>query len=118
MEGPSLSRPRRVPRRLEEGSIDTAYVAPSPKDEFRSIFFEILDVLRTELDDRFNSNQSDILIAVEKLLTDAALETDVDLGALRHVCDTYGQDFDCARLQSQLELFYTEVKELTPGKCG
>ena len=35
----------------------------------------------------------------------------MDLGALRLVCDTYGQDFDRARLQSQLELFYAEVKE-------
>ena len=63
-----------------------------------------------EPDERFKSNQNGILIAVDKLLTDAAVETDVDLGALRLVCDTYGQDFDHARLQSQLELFYAEVK--------
>ena len=60
---------------------------------------------------RFKSNRNDILIGAEKLLTDAAVEPDVDLSALWLVCDTYGQDFDRARLQSQLELFYAEVKK-------
>ena len=60
---------------------------------------------------RFQSNQNDILIVVGKLLTDAAVETDVDLVALWLVCDTYGQDFDHSRLQRQLELFYAGVKE-------
>jgi hypothetical protein len=110
LEEPSISRRHRVPRRLKECSIDTVYVPLSPKDEFHSIYFEILDVLRTELDERFKSNHSDVLIALERLLTDAAVETSVNLDALKIICHICGDDFDGARLQSQLELFYTEVK--------
>ena len=112
LEEPSLRSSRRVtqvPRRLDTSG--PAYVPQSPKDEFRSVYYEILDTIKMELSERFKSNEYEVLSAVGKLLLDTFTETTVDTDALETVCTVYGEDFDYARLKAQLELFSHEDKD-------
>lgn len=60
---PSLPRYRKLPKRLDEG------VAPqTPKERFRHIYFEVLELVKGEMERRFNqagfSNHSEIGIFI------------------------------------------------------
>lgn len=57
-EEPSLPRIRKVPRRLDDGS--SGHVYSSPKDRYRHVYFEALDLASEEVNRRFE--QSDIKI--------------------------------------------------------
>lgn len=71
VDKPELPRYRRAPRRVNSGS--NPHQFSSPKEYYRSLYFEACDLLIRELQDRFD--QQEILppvIALETLVITAA----------------------------------------------
>ena len=79
---PSLPRQRRIPRRLDEGSSEHEYPA-TPKDYFRRIYFEALDLIINCITDRFDQPGFRVYRNIEQLILKAAKNED------------YGEEFDC-----------------------
>ena len=73
LEPPQLPRKRKVPRRVDEGSSVGDY-PDSPKAVHRPIYFQLIDLIESELKDRFGSNNHEALIAVETLLMDSIVK--------------------------------------------
>ena len=56
---PALPRRRRLPKRINDGSSRQKF--ESPKDMFRKMYFEALDVVCQEISNRFKQNDLEIV---------------------------------------------------------
>ena len=98
---PALPRKRRVPARLGGGEIDTDC---TPEVYYRRQFYEVLDMLDTQLEDRFDQPAMETMQQLERVLERAATpqETPVQLPA--SLIELYGADVNVGRLENQLKL--------------
>ena len=67
IDDPQLPRRRKVPRRYEQGLAQAEFPA-SPKEEYRCIYFEALDLSVTSISSRFDQKGFKIFSNVEQLL--------------------------------------------------
>ena len=67
---PTLPRYRKRPRRIDDGSTPHRY--KTPKERYRHIYFEVLDVIKGEVERRFNQDDCEMVQKLESLLIDAA----------------------------------------------
>ena len=75
---PCLSRARRPPKRYDSGTAPHVYT--TPKDYFRHIYFEVLDVVRNEISRRFNQEALEYPKYIEIILLKAAnLQSNEDI---------------------------------------
>lgn len=102
VEEPSLARRRRVPRRLEDGSALPEFPA-SPKDHYRRIYYEALDLLVQGIQNRFDQPGYKVYCCLEELLMKAVKKEDYS-GELQRVVDTYGDDIHSSNLKAQLDI--------------
>ena len=111
---PRLPRYRRAPARIDDGTSPHRFA--SPRDYYRSLYFQACDLLLRELEDRFD--QKELLppvLALENLIITAANGESYD-DALQSVEDScYAGDLDFSMLRRHLPLVYDVVKEATPG---
>ena len=100
---PCLPRYRRPPKRLDEASL-TSHEFTSPESYFRQQYFEVLDLLASELKRRFQQKRGmPVVAAIEKLLLDAANATLVSTD-LPEELQLYKDDLDLSRLKCQLPM--------------
>ena len=107
---PQLPRKRKVPRRYEEGMAESEY-PHSPKDEYRRIYFEALDLAVSSIRSRFDQKGFKIFSSIKQLLLKACSGKSVDED-LKTVCDFFYDDFDKEELASELltlRTLYTSV---------
>ena len=67
---PTLPRPRKVPKKLNDGAPGHHHV--SEKDHFRQQYYEVLDVVMSEMKRRFDQPTLTILHEIEKLIIDSS----------------------------------------------
>ena len=67
---PALPRYRKAPKRFDEGAQQHRY--SSAEDQYRHIYFEVLDHAVGEIERRFNQSDLPLVCEVEKLLLDSA----------------------------------------------
>ena len=67
---PSLPRYRKRPKRVDEGAAPHCY--QSPKERYRHIYFEVLELVKGEIERRFNQADFHIIQKLESLLLDVA----------------------------------------------
>ena len=90
---PTLPRHRRPPKRLDEGS-SVSHEFTSPKSYFRKQYFEVLDLMSSELKRRFQQKRGlPVVATIEKLLLDAANGT-LEKGDLPQELQLYSNDLD------------------------
>lgn len=73
---PALPRYRKRPKRIDVG--EATHRFETPKDYFKQMYFEAIDLCHGELTDRFHQtklNGMPVVAAIEKLLLDAANST-------------------------------------------
>lgn len=70
IEEPVLPRKRKVPRRLDDGA--AGHVYESPKDYFQPQYFDVIDKIMVELDDRFNQPSFRLVQKIEEMFITAA----------------------------------------------
>ncbi len=69
-EEPCLPRYRRRPRRLDDG--EHPHNHQVPKDRYRHIYFEVLELVYGEIESRFNQADFRIMQSLDNLLLKAA----------------------------------------------
>ena len=101
---PSLPRYRKRPRRLDEGVVPHHY--QSPKERYRHIYFEVLELVKRDIE-RFNQANFHLIQNLESLLLDVAngKPSEPDESLLRYL----GNDVDKDRL-SQLPMVSDMIK--------
>ena len=111
VDKPEFPRYRRAPRRVDCGS--NPHQFSSPKEYYRSLYFEACDLLIQELQDKFD--QQEILppvITLETLVTKAANGEPYEdqLYVLKNSC--YKNDFNFSVLNRHLSMLVDIMKEV------
>ncbi|KAF0309845.1 Zinc finger MYM-type protein 1 [Amphibalanus amphitrite] len=108
VEEPTLPRKRKVPKRLGGGG---EHHDADPTAFYRRQFFELLDLLDTQLEERFNQPSMNKVAEVERLLEDAAAgKTCAVPDAVKEL---HGRDVDVKRLEVQLKMLPDIMSQAT-----
>ena len=100
---PVLKRPRKPPKKIDSGS--TPHLPETPKDMYRALYFEISDIVISEIDTRLGIKNLNVPMKVEGLLLSAFNETgNVDENVCDSICKFYGSDIDKTKLIRQLNM--------------
>ena len=109
VNGPSLPRQRKTPRRIESGSTDGYSFPNTPVDHYRRVYYEAIDLITTCINNRFDQPGYKIYCNIQDLLLKAANADDYDAELnSKFVTQFYGSDFDGYLLKTQLEVFSTD----------
>lgn len=100
VDEPVLPRPKKVPRRLDEGSV--SYNFNSAEEFYRPQFFQILDQAISSLDSRFQAN---VINHISKLEEFALGHIDES-----YVSEFYTSDFDIEKLRLHRDMFLDVCK--------
>ena len=100
---PELPRKRKVPARFEDGLAQPEFCS-SPKNFYKCLFFEALDLVVASINCRFDQKGYRTMINIEQLLFKASNgETFED--ELTSVCTFFGDDFCKETLSIELPIF-------------
>ena len=105
-EQPVLPRVRRPPRRVDDGA--PQHVFASVKEYYRREYFEAIDIIKGELEQRFEQENFLFARQVEELLLKSANAKAVDLP--ERMKSLYCNDIDIEKLMVQLQLLPDAVK--------
>ena len=97
---PSLPRRRKMPARFETGNAP-AHFSATVESHYRQIYYEILDYATSAIKARFDQASYRIYQQAEDLLIKTVNKEDA-ISQLTCMTDFYGDDFDRARLYTQL----------------
>ena len=100
---PQLPRQRKIPRRFDDGS-SAGHFPTTPKDHFKSVYFEAIDLIVNCIQNRFDQPGYRIYQSLETLLVKACKQEELQ-EHLDKVCDFYHDDFDKEMLHCQLQTF-------------
>ena len=100
IDDPQLQRRRKAPKRYEQGLAQAEFPA-SPKEEYRRVYFEALDLAVTSISSRFDQKGFKVFSSVEQLLFKACRGQDFK-DELTYVCEFFYNDFDKVELESEL----------------
>lgn len=106
-EEPSLPRPRKMPRRLDDGAASHQY--QNPKERYRHSYFETLELAVGEVERRFDQADLITIQEIEVLLLRAGNGETID--SIPPVIQSYlDKDLDQDRLKTQLSLVCDMIK--------
>ena len=112
LEPPTLPRHRRIPRRIDDGIADNEQYS-SIEAYFRRSYY-MLDILITEIQERFSENTFSVLSSVESLLLDAFSCSEPKEEHLKRTLTFYSDDFVPEKLKSEIIVLYGFVKSVSP----
>ena len=104
---PILPRRRKAPRRIDEGSSPTFH--ETVEDHYRVIYFEVLDLIISCIENCFDQPGYKTYGKVKLLLLKAAASEPYD-EELQFVLSFYGSDFDSLLLPTHLEIFSQTIE--------
>ena len=103
-EESALPRRRAVPAKLDCGTSAPKYFQ-TPKQLFRAIYYEALDLIVSLIKDRFDQRDYNVYMNCEKLLSKAAAGGDVYTDEFQTVTNFYGSNFDPREQETHLSNF-------------
>ena len=106
---PVLPRQRQVPRRIDDGA--QAHQFTTVEDYFRKQYFEVLDLLSGELDNRFQQPSFKFLQEMECILIKSC--NGECIKPSEEFCSMYGKDLQIDRLSSQLNMLPDLVRTVS-----
>lgn len=106
---PVLPRKRKVPTRYEDGNALPTFDS-SPKDMYRRVYFEAVDLLVQAIQDRFNQRGYLMYCCMETLLYKTIKKKDYN-DELKMVLDTYKDDLNSYNLDTQLKILSTTAPD-------
>lgn len=115
VDQPVLPRKRRVPPSREVGVSDGENPA-TPKDHYRRIYFEALDVIMATITERFDQPGYLVYKDLQTLLLDAANDKQFSEEAFQTVRTLYAEDFDADVLKMQLSILQAEFTKSKHSK--
>ena len=105
---PVLPRKRKVPQCFEEGSAPPEFHS-TPKDLYRQVYYEALDLLVQAIGDRFDQSGYKTYCCLEALILKVVKREDFS-EELKTVLDVYGSDLSASNLQIQLEILSSNIE--------
>ena len=105
---PVLPRKRKVPQRFEEGSAAPEFHS-TPKNLYRQVYYEALDLLVQAINDRFDQPGYKTYCCLEALIL-KAIKKEAFSEELEAVLDVYGSDLNGSNLQAQLEILSSNIE--------
>ena len=120
-EPPTLPRIRRPPRRYDSDS--DSHCHQTPDDYYKQMYFEVIDVIKSEIARRFDQGSLGLQLDIESTLLKAAnfQQGQEQISVKDSVLQFYTKDVDSKKLIMQLNLipdFVTEMKKKTDEyKC-
>ncbi len=106
---PVLPRKRKVPRRYEDGSAPPTYDT-SPKNMYRRVYFEAIDLLVQTIHDRFDQAGYAMYSCMEALLLKSINKEDYT-EELKKILEVYKDDVNGSNLETQLKIFCTTAPD-------
>ncbi|KAJ8365061.1 hypothetical protein SKAU_G00138920 [Synaphobranchus kaupii] len=100
---PALPPRRRAPRRYDDGV--AAYQWEDPEEYYRSQFFEVINLLTSELTRRFDQPTLRLLKNIENVVLTAVNSSPGCISIRKNVVDMYTANVDMERLFTQLSMF-------------
>ena len=98
---PVLPRYKKAPRRFDNGSDPHSY--QSPKDYFRQIYFEVIDLIQNEIKHRFDQNSLKVPMLVQNLLLKSAnWDGKEELLVDEEIMNFYSKDLNKKQLEQEL----------------
>ena len=110
---PALPRKRRLPTRFEEGTASPHY-DQSPKDMYRRVYFEALDLLIHSIEARFDQPGYKAYCSLEALLVKVCMKHDYS-EEVKKVLEVYEADLDAHNLTTQLSILSSTIPEGISG---
>lgn len=107
---PGLPRYRRPPRKIDDGTRPHQY--PTPRNYFRQKYYEVIDTIITQLDQRFGQKSLSAPLAIEQMLLDAANGENCTIPEV--VRKSYEGDIDTKRMIHQLHILHDFVMTSKP----
>ncbi|XP_015378230.1 PREDICTED: uncharacterized protein LOC107172455, partial [Diuraphis noxia] len=101
LEEKDKTRTRKLPKRFNEGS--EPHIFSDIREEYKALFYEIIDVTLASLDRRFQQNVIEHLSLIERFIIGE--ET-----SHKHIIKFYGSDFDDDKLQLHRDMFLDVAK--------
>ena len=95
---PAFPRKRKVPE-----------FHSTPKDLYRQVYYEALDLLVQAIGDRFDQSGYKTYCSLEALILNAVKREDFSK-ELKTVLDVYGSDLSASNLQTQLEILSSNIE--------
>ncbi|XP_062521025.1 zinc finger MYM-type protein 1-like [Corticium candelabrum] len=106
---PALLRARRPSHRIDERST-TQYQPLSPKERYRQAYYELLDIMVSDLTRRFCSKDYRVFCGIEKLLSESVSLSAPDQSLVSEILHFYTGDFDNTQFTSEIRVFYNYSK--------
>jgi hypothetical protein len=112
---PALPRRNRRPKRMEDyyGVPDRDHNCDTPEEYFKGHYFTVIDLVTRKLEERFDQETLNHLIAVENIVINAAKGSTIPLPEKLSKC--LEGDIDCRKLMGELKLLASFIKEVQPG---
>ena len=115
---PVLPRFRRPPRQPCDGSTP-AHRFATPQDYFRKQYYEVLDIVTGQLEQRFKQAKGmPVAEKIESILLKAANGECCSLPDLQQHLDLYKKDFDFAQLHVQLQMLPSLLQARNQKRAG
>lgn len=105
---PVLPRKRKAPQRFEEGSAPPEFQL-SPKNMYRQVYYEALDLIVQAIGDRFNQPGYRMYCCLEALIL-KAVKKETFSEELEAVLDVYSSDLNAQNLKVQLEILGSNME--------
>ncbi|CAH1254781.1 ZMYM1 [Branchiostoma lanceolatum] len=109
---PTLPRYRRQPRRLDDGS--EPHRPAGPKEFYRQVYFQACDLLTGELMERFDQEFLKPVVAMERVLINAANGNDVSNHVDEVMTSVFGKDLDRPKLTRHLAMLQDVIHQALP----
>ncbi|XP_066265791.1 zinc finger MYM-type protein 1-like [Branchiostoma lanceolatum] len=109
---PTLPRYRRQPRRLDDGS--EPHRPAGPKEFYRQVYFQACDLLTGELTERFDQEFLKPVVAMERVLINAANGNDVSNHVDEVMTSVFGKDLDRPKLTRHLAMLQDVIHQALP----
>ena len=108
ISNPAFPRKRKVPQCFEQGNAPPEFHS-TPKDLYRQVYYEALDLLVQAIGDRFDQSGYKTYCCLEALILNAVKREDFSK-ELKTVLDVYGSDLSASNLQTQLEILSSNIE--------
>jgi len=107
---PELPRQRKRPRRYEEGEASSEFHT-NPKEYFRQLYYEAIDLIMSSIKERFEQHGYEIYSNLEQLILKSCRGEEATY-EFEFICQFYQGDIDSEVLKAQLLTFGIEFRRV------
>ncbi len=103
---PVLPHQRQIPKQIDDGASQHVYI--TVEDYYRKEYFEVIDAIKGNLEDRFLQENFVFVQKIETLLMDSANGKEVVVP--QDICTMYKKDIDFSKLSLHLKMLPDAIK--------